>query len=395
MRKKLIALLLMAVFLCGCAAQDAQPAPTAEMETAPSVQTEDAEKALTWSDLHFDRSMELAYATYFSVDYAEGGYALITLRGTERYLVVPEDASLPEQVPQDITVLKQPLNRMYLVASAAMDYFRELDALDHIRLSGTDADGWYIEEAKQAMEAGKILYAGKYSAPDYELILEERCDLAIENTMILHTPEVREQLESCGIPVMMDSSSYEDHPLGRMEWIKLYGVLTGKEAEAEAYFRGMQAQLEPILQQESTGKTAAFFYITSNGAANIRRPNDYIAKSIALAGGNYVFRDLETDGGGQSTMNIQMEAFYAAARDADVLIYNCSTVSDLTSMEDLLAISELLGDFKAVKQGNVWITGKNLYQDTLGIGGLILEMHEIFTAEDISALELEHLTRLQ
>lgn len=46
------------------------------------------------------------------------------------------------------------------------------------------------------MEDGDIIYAGKYSAPDYEMILNENCGLAIENTMILHTPEVKEQMEN-------------------------------------------------------------------------------------------------------------------------------------------------------------------------------------------------------
>ena len=87
--------------------------------------------------------------------------------------------------------------------------------------------------AKKAMEDGDIIYAGKYSAPDYEMILNENCGLAIENTMILHTPEVKEQMEKFNIPVLVDHSSYETNPLGRTEWVKLYGMLTGHEDQAE------------------------------------------------------------------------------------------------------------------------------------------------------------------
>ena len=75
------------------------------------------------------------------------------------------------------------------------------------------------------MEDGRMLYAGKYNAPDYERILSGSCDLAVESTMIYHSPEVKEQLERLGIPVLVERSSYERHPLGRMEWLKLYGVL--------------------------------------------------------------------------------------------------------------------------------------------------------------------------
>ena len=84
--------------------------------------------------------------------------------------------------------------------------------MDRIALSGQKESDWYIDEAKAAMQAGTMVYAGKYSAPDYETILAEGCDLAIENTMIYHTPEVVEQLESVGVPVLIERSSYESDP---------------------------------------------------------------------------------------------------------------------------------------------------------------------------------------
>ena len=350
--------------------------------------------ALNWENLEFDHSMELVYADQFTLDTYRQGYRIVTIGGTDRYLVVPEDAPVPAGVPEEVTVLQQPLDRIYLVATSAMDLFRELDALDRIRLSGTDASGWYIEEAKQAMERGDILYAGKYSAPDYERILAEGCDLALESTMIYHTPEVREQLLRLGIPVLVERSSYESHPLGRVEWIRLYGALLGREEEADACFSALLDRLAPVLDQPGTGKTVAFFYITSNGAANVRRPGDYIAKSIALAGGEYILRQQPGEESAASTMNMQMEAFYEQARDADVLIYNSAIDAELHSLEELLDKSSLLKDFKAVREGNVWCTGKNLFQESLGLGDLIWDLHAIVTARDPESLELTYLHRL-
>lgn len=99
------------------------------------------------------------------------------------------------------------------------------------------------------MTDGDIEYAGKYSAPDYEAICDADCDLALESTMIYHTPKVKEQLERLGIPVLVERSSYESNPLGRMEWIKLYGVLTGKEEQAEALYDEQLDALAPILDR--------------------------------------------------------------------------------------------------------------------------------------------------
>lgn len=334
------------------------------------------------AELVYDHSMELEFAKEFSVDFYRDGYALISTSEGSRFLVVPDMASVPKDIDTSITILKQPVSNIYLVASAVMDMFCSMDALDRIRLSGTREDSWYIEDARQAMKDDCILYAGKYSAPDYELILSQQCDLAIQSTMITHSPEVKEKLEAFGIPVLVDYSSYEEHPLGRSEWIKLYGVLTQKEAEAEEAFLRQKEALETVAGEEATGKTVAFFYITSNGAASVRRSGDYIPKMIELAGGTYIFQGLGKENSASASINMQMEEFYAKAKDADYIIYNGIIDGGVTSMEELLAKSSLLKDFKAVQEGRVWCATQNLYQSTMELGTMIADIHKMLTTED-------------
>lgn len=340
-------------------------------------------------------SLELLYANQFSVDYYEGGYAMITVKDTGRYLVVPEEKAAPQELPKDVTVIQRPLKNIYLVATSAMDLFRSLDGVGQITLSGTDASGWYVEEARQAMESGHMFYAGKYNAPDYELILSKECDLAVESTMIYHSPEVKEQLEKLGIPVLVERSSYESHPLGRMEWLKLYGVLLGKEELAQSCFEQQMKRLEEDMGQPAAGKTVAFFYISPNGYVNVRKSGDYVAKMIELAGGSYVPGQLTENDNALSTMNMQMEAFYGAAKDADYIIYNSTIDGELSSVEQLLSKSSLLADFKAVKEGNVWCTGKNLFQETMGLGEMILDIHRMLTVENPDPAEMTYLHPLQ
>lgn len=351
--------------------------------------TAQTQAAVSWSDMQPTDSMDLEYAECFSVDHYDGGYSLITVKDDARYLVVPETASVPDGLDADITVLQQPLDSIYLVSSSVMDQFVALDALDSIALSGTKQDGWYIDEAKQAMADGKIVYAGKYSAPDYETIYSADCNLAIENTMIYHTPEVKEQLEKLGIPVFVERSSYEPHALGRMEWIKVYGTLLGCEDKAEKLFADKVDGIVDILQKPAAGKTVSFFYITSNGAVNVRKSTDYIAEMLSLAGGKYIFDDL-TDDTAKSTVNMQMESFYAGARDADVMIYNATIDSELQTLDQLLKKSTLLADFKAVKTGNVWCTEKNLYQSTMELDELIRDFHTVIADGDLSTLKYLH-----
>ena len=361
--------------LSGCAASETAPASTEE--------------------LVFDHACPLDYATQFTADCYEGGYTMLTLTESgEQFLVTPEDAAAVEGLPESVTVLRQPVRNIYLVSTSVMDLFLALDGLDSVTLSGTRAEGWYLDEARAAMEDGRIAYAGKYSAPDYEKILAANCGLAIENTMIYHTPEVKEQLERFGIPVLVERSSYESSPLARMEWIKLYGILLGKEALAEEVFAQQAQRIAPLLEQPSTGKRCAFFSITSSGLATVRKSGDYVAQMIGMAGGEYVFTALTDSGNSLSTMNIPLEDLYAGVKDADVLIYNGTIEGTISTKEELLARCALLAECKAVQSGDIWCTTPSFFQQSMALADFMLDLHAVFTGETADPDTLHFLTRI-
>ena len=347
------------------------------------------------ASLVFSHHYQLDYAQQFTADCYEGGYTMVSIPDSgQKFLVVPQDAAEVDSLPADVTVLRQPVENIYLVSTSVMDLILHLDALDSVTLSGTKAEGWYLPEAKQAMEAGRIAYAGKYSAPDYEQILAANCSLAIQNTMILHTPEVKEQLEHFGIPVLVERSSYESGPLERMEWIKLYGILLGKEEQAEQVFAAQEAAIAPLLEQEPTGKSCAFFSLSSNNLATVRKGSDYVAKMIEMAGGAYVFSDLTDNGNSLATMNLPLEDFYAGAKDADVLIYNSAIEGTIASVSQLTEKFPLLSEFKAVQNGQVWCTSQSLFQQSMELADLILDMNKVFTEGTPDADTLKFLTHV-
>lgn len=337
-------------------------------------------------------SMELQYAQNFTVDYYEGGYTMLTTTmDGKRFLLVPEEAEIPKNLEEGIVVLNQPLKDIYLVASPAMDMFSELNALDAVAFSGQKEEGWYIQDAKDAMARGDILYAGKYSKPDYELIVSRGCRLAIENTMVSHSPEVVEKLEEFDIPVMIDYSSYETHPLGRVEWVKFYGTLLGQEEAAEGIFGEQAKILERVTADEKTGQTVAFFFITSNGLVQVRQSFDYVPKMIELAGGAYIFQNLGDPDTRRSTINMQVEEFYSGAKDADFLIYNSAIDGGISSVRELLDKCGPLADFKAVKNGNVWCTTNDMYQQPLAAGYLTEDIYRMLHGEKEGMNYLFHL----
>ena len=343
--------------------------------------------------LTIENRYPLEYAKQFTVDVCAGGYDLITIDGS-RYLVVPEGAAAPANLDADITVLQQPIQNIYLVSSSAMDPIISIGGLGAVALSGTQAENWYLDAARTAMEQGEIAYAGRYSAPDYETILSADCGLAIENTMVYHTPDVKEQLEKFGVPVLVERSSYESDPLARMEWVKLYGILLGRTEEAERVFDDAVQRIAPLLEQPSTGKRCAFFSITSSGLATVRKSGDYVAQMIGMAGGEYVFADLADSGNSLSTMNIPLEDLYAGVKDADVLIYNGTIEGSISTKEELLARCALLAECKAVQSGNIWCTTPSFFQQSMALADFMLDLHAVFTGETAAPDTLHFLTKI-
>jgi len=330
--------------------------------------------------LKYESTVPLKYADQFDIYRFEGGYSLIDLHESDTILVVPEGKDPPDGLDDDIVVIRKPLENIYLAATSAMALFDSIDALDAISFAGSDK--WYIDSAEAALESGDMVYAGKYSAPDYEMLIDGGCRLAIQSTMILHTPEVREKLIELGISTIVERSSYEDHPLGRTEWVKVYGALLGKETEAEVAFEKEAAMVSELESLDPTGKTAAFFYVNAAGNVVTYKYSGYVPAMIRIAGGIYVPADAGADNPNKlSTVNMSMEEFYNSAKDADFIIYSCSIASQLHSMDELLELSPVLENFKAVKNGNAWCTTESMFQQTDKMGTIINEMNMIFTGQ--------------
>ena len=349
-----------------------------------------------WNE-HLTGSMELKYADQFHVDHYEDGISVVTVEDGLRYLFTENADALPEWLPEDevsgMTVITTPVHAVYNAASSAMDLIDAAGGIDSVIMTSTQASDWGIDKIKKLVENDTIRYVGKYRAPDYEALLEDDVDLAIESTMIYHSPQVKEAIEELGIPVLVERSSYESDPLGRLEWIKLYGLIFGKSDEAQAFFDEAVAKIEAVdTDAVKEAPSVAFFSVNSNGSVVVRKPGDYVTKMIETAGGTYALDGITSEeDNALSTMNMQMEAFYDKAVDADILIYNSTIEGSLEGLSDLTALSDKFNDFAAVKSGRVWCTDASTFQRTTGAADMIVEMNKIFSGvSDDSGMEYFH-----
>ena len=379
-----------ALGLVGCSGADDGEVANGEATSAAQTSGSDGDNPASaerpsWSNpevggnLVHTGSLDLAWATGFTVDLYEGDRALACIADGTRYLFVPA-GDAPQGIAEDVTVLERPLSNIYLASSSTLCLFAALGAVDCVSHVSVTQETCTVEAFTQAIASGDIVYGGKYSAPDYEAFLNGGCRLAVENTMIYHTPEVREKLMQLGVPVIVEQSSLESAPLGRLEWIMLWGAMLDKVSAAQEVL-DRQAQLiadvEARVAAQPLDCTVAFFYINANGAAVVRKPGDYVAKMIAMAGGTYAFAQFAgADENRSSSTTLEMEAFYAQAKDADIIIYNSTVAGRLKGLDELVALNPLLADFKAVKNRRAWCCEQNVYQQMTATGEVVADLHE-------------------
>lgn len=328
--------------------------------------------------------VELQYAQRFSIEKFEGGYRMITAGsegtgGPKKYMVVPEGMSVPEGLEEDVIVLQLPLDNIYCASSSMMSLTATLGALDHIKLCALDYDSWQLDEVRAQMDAGKLAYSGSYKEPDYEMMTANDIQLYLDTTMIDGYPEVLEKFSELGITSLVEDSALESHPMGRVEWIKVLGVLYGMEDEANAYFDDQVEKFNAACAEESLGKSVALGYITSSGKCYARNGGDYIAQLIEMAGGDYVCADVEPDQTGNTSMTF--EEWYDKFVDADYFFYYNLGV-EFSSIQDMIDYNPLFADFKAVQNGNVWVTCDGFSQKSADIVGVITDMNTVLTSED-------------
>ena len=391
-----LAILLALVFgiFAGCADtnNDAASGTTAKETTTAADGSAETEESYD-GQLVSDYSMELSYAKNFSVDYYKGGYKLITISDGRKFLTIPEGMSIPAAMEEGTVPVQMPLKNVLISSTPTMSLLNAIDVLDRVTMTTTDVDSWYIDNVVTALGGGAMTYIGDYKAPDYELITAGAPALSVFSTMLSSVPEVEEKLIELGVPILLDQATYEEHPLARVEWMKLYGALFDREEAAKTAFDEQVQYVTGVSSAESTGKTVSMFYITSKGLLYARQGGDYMAKMLELAGGEYVFADVNPQETGTNQMDF--ETFYATAKDADYIIYIWSLGGRPETLADFMEKNELFSEFKAVKDGNVWCTTPDYFQISNTLGYMIKDMNSMLTLTDSGTDRLTYLFKLK
>lgn len=304
--------------------------------------------------------VEVEYADGFRLSQGEG-YRCIdivnpwdTTQLLNRYVLVPRDAELPQELPAGC-VVRTPLSRSLIFSSVHCSLLQELDRLDAIG-GVCDSEYIYVDALRSRLSDGTLVDAGSSMAPDIEQIIDLNPDA------ILLSPYENnryERLKNTRIPIIECADYMETSPLGRAEWMRVFGWLYGCEAVADSLFATVEATynttLERIAQVENRPKviterrTGAVWYIPGG--------KSYMARILADAGAVYPWSENDNTG----SIALSFEQVFEEGQDADFWLIKHHS-EQLMSYKTLAEEYAPYARFKAFEQKMIYDCNSRYYR---------------------------------
>ena len=264
------------------------------------------------------------YATGFEVINCDG-YTEVAIKDPwnkgkmlRSYLLTPRDKQLPATLPTTGTVIRVPLRKMVVYTAVHAAMFDELGAIDEI--TGV-CEGRYIKDTtiKARLEKGLIRDLGKATSPNIEKMI------ALGTEVIIASPLEHGSygaVEKTGIPVIECTDYMETDPLGRAEWIKFIGLLTGEVERANSLFRATETNYLRLkaLTENVSYRPKLMTEMRYGNSWYVSGGESYMAHLYNDAGADYLFAYLQGAGG----IPLSFESVLQKAIHADLwtILYN-------------------------------------------------------------------------
>ena len=251
-----------------------------------------------------------------------------TLKVLHTYLLADREKPLPEHLPEG-TVVRTPLQKALIYWSVHCSLWSELDELKGI---GGVCGLEYIKlpQIQEGCRNGSIVNVGNSMNPDIERIIDLRPDA------ILLSPFENSggygRVGKLNIPIIECADYMETSALGRAEWMRLYGLLLGKEAQADSLFAGIEKEYLTLTQQvksQNLKRPTVISEMKNSSAWYIPGGNSTMGRLYQDAGADYVFAYLSNSG----SVPLAFETVFDRGGNADIWLIKYNQPQDKTYSE--------------------------------------------------------------
>ena len=248
-------------------------------------------------------TLEITNAVNLTVDRRGDHTSIVTVvdawPGSDpfRYAVVQPGA--PALNNDDFSgVIEAPVRRVISLSSTLLPHIFDLGMIDTL-VAVDNGDYIYNEEIHSRIEAGTIQEIGSAETLDIERVIALQPDIVLLSVIGDNDPTLR-RLTAAGISTIVIADWRETTPLGRAEWLRLFGLIYGRRTTADTLFReradryrSVAARVADVPEEE---RPTVLLNAPWQGAWPVPRGESYVARLFADAGGTYLWNDMAGTG---------------------------------------------------------------------------------------------------
>ena len=314
-------------------------------------------------------------AAYFIL---KGNDTLISLnswdQSVDRYILVPRDSSA--LLAADPMAIPYPIESCICMSTTYLPHIKLIgEELSVKGVSGTRFiyDSLYSSRASD----GLIADVGAETAPDYEKILSLKADVVLAYGIAGSDNSYIDKLRKLGQKVIVVNDYLEQTVTGRLEYLKLFGRLFGKEAVADSVFRVRKDDYLNTrkLCAEADKPARALVNMPFKGIWYLPGNASYMAELVRDAGGVII----GAEEGQSASSQKSFEHMYSLALESDVWIH----LNAARSKAEVLSENPLFKNIPAFKSGQMF---NNVKRVTLEGGSDYWESGAVNPAEILKDL---------
>jgi len=300
---------------------------------------------------------------------------------THTWYLVEESMGDDVNLPESAAVLRVPLKKLVCMSATHVAMIEALGMKSAIAaISGTELV--YNHNIKESVASGEIRETGYDENINRELLVHLKPDLIMTYGVGGESVTYYGKIEEMGLQVMFNADYLEPDPLGKAEWIKVFGALFSRSELADSLFEAVELEYISIrdevaaLRNEPPGVMLGFpwkdtWYISPG--------NSYISKLIADAGGHYLWSDTKSD----YSLPTSLENVFVIAAGADVWLNpgTARSIGEISSAESRLMALGVLKNGEVYNNNKRSLpSGANDYWETgtLRPGLILKDMAKIF-----------------
>lgn len=295
-----------------------------------------------------DTGVEVNYAKHFKLSQHEH-YVVLSILQPETGKVEREYALVKKAeksyAPAGMDQIEVPVKRMAVLSTTHIGMLDAIDGLSVVK-GATDKNFIANKTILKGIEAGEIVGFSDETTITPEQLLGNEISLVVYSGFGKGFPN-EEKLKQLDVLALADYDWREEHPLGKAEWIKVFGFLTGKEKEAMAYFSTVEKTYNETKKKLKNVRNRPEVLVGSLIGESWFAPagESYMAQLLRDAGSDYIYKDMKGTGSCERTL----EQVFKDQQSTKLWIN-----AGATSLSDLLRQQQKYGLFTSFKEGKVY-----------------------------------------